>query len=186
MPTALNAHCFDEPHWRVIAYGFQTEAWFEDGQALGTGGIANPQAVHLPTGQYYYRFASSGSPAPAQLGGGWWLDFENFRTLRGFAERNGYALRDAARLMLALPYAWTRVDRLVRALLAQPLKAYSGYGKPARGSEATADRGSAWIPTQHVKLRQLYVPGLFVHGQRPRRQLYEAAFSQPMQVTALT
>lgn len=39
MTEPLNKHCFLEPHWRVIAQGFQTETWFNDGQAIGTGGI---------------------------------------------------------------------------------------------------------------------------------------------------
>lgn len=185
MPSPLNAHCFTEPHWRVIASGFQTETWFADGQAVGTGGIVNPQATHLPTGQYYYRFASSTSPRAAQMGGGWWLDFENFRAIRSFAEQHRYSLRDAARLMLALPYAWTRVDLLIRALLIQPLKAYTGAGKPAQGPAAGPDRGTQWIPTQHIVVRQLYVPGLYVIGTREREQLYETVFQVPAQLTLL-
>jgi hypothetical protein len=185
VPTPLNEHCFAEPHWLVIARGFQTEAWFNDGQAVGTGGILNPQPVHLPTGQYYYRFASSSSSQEAQRGGGWWVDFENFRTIRLFSEQNGYSIRDAARLMLALPYAWTRVDVLIRTLLRQPLKAYSGEGKPARGGATGPDKGTRWIPTQHVKIRQLYIPGLYIKGTRPRVQLFETAFSWPAETSSL-
>ena len=70
MGGAANEHYFSQPHWRVIAQGFQTENWFNDGQAVGTGGIGNPQPIHLPVGQYYYRFASSHSPRDVQLGGG--------------------------------------------------------------------------------------------------------------------
>jgi hypothetical protein len=184
-PSPLNAHCFTEPYWRVIAAGFQTEAWFNDGQGVGTGGILNPQPTHLSTGQYYYRFASSSASRESQLGGGWWLDFENFRTVRAFAESNGYPVRDAARLMLALPYAWTRVDLLVRVLLKEPLKAYTGEGKPAQGSKAGADRGTAWIPTQHIKIRQLYIPGLVTKGDREGRPIFETAFSWPGEVTSL-
>jgi hypothetical protein len=185
MPTPVNERCFDEPHWRVIATGFQTESWFADGQAVGTGGIFNPHPVHLPVGHYYYRFANSAASREAQLGGGWWLDFENFRTIRAFADQHGYTLRDAARLMLALPYSWTKVDRLIRALLKEPLKAYAGAGKPAQGAQAGADRGTAWIPTSHLKIRQLYIPGLYVTGERPRVQIFESAFSQPAEFTHL-
>jgi hypothetical protein len=169
----------------VIASGFQTEAWFSDGQAVGTGGIINPQPTHLHVGEYYYRFASSTSPHFAQMGGGWWLDFEHFRTIRAFAEQHGYSLKEAARLMLALPYAWTRVDLLLRALLIQPLKAYTGEGKPAQGPKAGPDRGTSWIPTQHIKVRQLYIPGLYVKGERPRQQLYETVFQAPAEITRL-
>jgi hypothetical protein len=102
MSTPANAELFEQPHWRVIARGFDTERWFNDGQAVGTGGIANPQPTRLPTGQYYYRFASSASSRHAQRGSGWWLDFENFSLIRRFAGEHGYTLREAARLMLAL------------------------------------------------------------------------------------
>lgn len=180
MAEAANEHCFSEPHWRVIAQGFQTEDWFNDGQAVGTGGIRNPMPTHLATGNYHYRFASSQSPREAQLGGGWWLDFENYKKIETFAKQHGYSLRDAARLMLALPYAWTKVDLKIKALLALPMKAYAGEGKPAQGSPAGADKGTAWIPTQHVKVCQLYIPGLFVKGSRPREQLYEKAFTSPI------
>jgi hypothetical protein len=185
MSIPLNEHCFREPHWRVIAGGFQTEAWFNDGQAVGTGGILNPQPTHLRTGQFYYRFASSTSAREARSGGGWWLDFENFRAIRAFADEQGYSIREAARLMLALPYSWTRVDLLIRALLKEPLKAYTGEGKPAQGREAGADKDSLWIPTQHIKVRQLYIPGLYVKGSRPRQQLFERAFSWPAEVVSL-
>jgi hypothetical protein len=185
MRCPLNEHCFAEPHWRVIASGFQTEAWFADGQVIGTGGIFNPQPTHLPTGNYFYRFASSTSSYAAQVGGGWWLDFESYRTVRSFADQQGGSLRSAARLMLALPYAWTRVDRLVRALLTEPLKAYTGFGKTAQGADSGADRGTKWIPTQHVKVRQLYVPGLYVVGERPRRQLFENVFARPVEITPI-
>lgn len=186
MSTAANAHVFSQPHWRVIAAGFDTERWFHDDQGIGTGGIANPQPTRLPSGQYYYRFASSNAARASQFGGGWWLDFETFLQLRGFAETNHYSLHEAARLMLALPYAWTRVDRLVRALLRQPLRAYTGLGKPAQGAGDTtqsADRNTRWIPTQHVALRQLYVPGLCV--EVAGKPLYETVFSQPMEVHPL-
>jgi hypothetical protein len=180
-----NEHCFHEAHWRVIASGFQTEAWFNEGQAVGSGGIVNPKPMHLPTGHYYYRFASSTSSREAQFGGGWWIDFENFRLIQAFAQKNGYSIRDAARLMLALPYAWTRVDRQIRALLRLPLKAYAGEGKAAQGETSGADKGTRWIPTHQIKVRQLYIPGLFIRGTRPRQQLYETAFAWPADVKSL-
>jgi hypothetical protein len=177
MEQPLNEHCFSEPNWLVVARGFQTESWFNEGPAVGTGGILRPQPCHLPSGQYYYRFASTSSPREAQFGGGWWLEFEEYAKIRSFARENNYTIRDAARLMLALPYAWTRVDLLVKALLQKPLKAYAGEGKPAQGSTGGADKGTTWIPTQHIKVRQLYIPGLFVKGSRPRDQLYEHVFT---------
>ena len=183
MANAANAAQFAEPQARLIAGGFDVERWLNDGQGVGTGGIFNPQHVHLPTGQYYYRFASATSSRDSIYGGGWWIDFENLQTIRHFAERNGYALREAARLMLALPYAWTRVDLLLRGLLIEPLDAYCGLGKPAQGKAEGSDRGTRWIPTQQVRVRQLYVPGLV--GKVVDQPLYRTVFSQPVEVTRL-
>jgi len=173
-----NAHCFSEPHWLVIARGKDVEKWFNDDQAVGTGGILSPQPVHLSVGQRYYRFASSTSSEGAQIGGGWWIEFETFRTIETFARSNGYSLGDAARLFLALPYAWTRVDRLVSAFLKVPLKAYRGYGNIATGGGSQSkDKGTAWVPIQHKGVPQLYIPGLYIKGRKP--QLYERAFPNP-------
>lgn len=180
-----NAEVFDQPHWRVIARGFETERWFNDGQAVGTGGIVNPQPTRLPIGQYYYRFASSASSPAAQLGGGWWIDFEAFTQIRHFAQANGYTLRDAARLMLALPYAWTRVDRLLRALLVKPLRAWTGAGKPVQGPDGGGDKGTRWIPTQHIVVRQLYIPGLALQDANGR-PLHQSVFEQPVQIAPLS
>jgi len=181
--TALNATEFDQPHWKIIAQGLDTEKWFNEGQGAGTGGILMPQPTRVPAGHYYYRFASSASPKSAQLGGGWWIDFENFTVISRFAQSNGYRLREAARLMLALPYDWSKVDLLVKALLRSPLRAYTGEGKPAQGGIKGADRGTRWIPTQHIKVRQLYIPGLYVTGRT--EQIYQKAFQQPAEVTKL-
>ena len=178
MEDPVNDYCFSQPHWRVIARGFDTEKWFNEGSAIGTGGILRPKPVKLRTGNFYYRFASSNSSREAQQGGGWWLDFENFNKIDQFAKSHRYTIRDAARLMLALPYDWTRVDTLVKSLLAKPLKAYAGEGKPAQGSSSGYDNGTAWVPTQHIKICQLYIPGLFIKGAKPREQLYETVFSQ--------
>lgn len=185
MRTPINDHCFQEPHWRLKARGLDPDSWFEQGVGKGTGGILNPQRKALPTGEYYYRFASTTAPRFAQFGGPWWLNFENFRTVRAFAQDNGYSLRDAARLTLALPYDWTRVDLLIRALLVQPLDAYAGHGNQAQGPQAGPDRGTVWIPTQHIKIEQLYIPGLYIKSERIKVQLYETAFEVRDQPTRL-
>jgi hypothetical protein len=178
-----NAQEFEQPHWKVLASGYETDAWYGEGEAVGNGGIAMPQPTRLPAGNYYYRFASSAASRPAQLGGAWWIDFEAFRTLERFAAGNRYRLKDAARLLLALPYDWTKVDLLVRALLRVPLRAYTGLGKAAQGGRSGPDKGTNWIPTQHVQIRQLYIPGLLVRGRK--QQLYETVFAQPVQITPL-
>ena len=177
--VAANAACFDNPKWRVIAMGFSTESWFNDGQVAGTGGIDNPQRYHLMVGQPYYRFANSTSDEVAQAGGGWWVEFDQFLVIKDFARRNGYTLCDAARLFLALPYQWTRVDRLWTATLQLPLDAYAGFGKTAEVRSKPGTEGDRWTPMQHIKVRQLYIPGLVCDRTREDRKtpnLYETAF----------
>jgi hypothetical protein len=139
-----------------------------------------PRETHLRVGNRYYRFASSTSSREAQLGGGWWIEYESFRKIETFAHEHGYSLSEAARLFLALPYSWTRVDRLVHAILQVPLKAYAGAGKPAEMTGSNSrDRGAAWIPLQHQRVEQLYIPGLYIRDVRQRTQIYEQAFPRP-------
>ncbi len=152
---AMNDICFSQPHWRLIAGGFDIERWFNDGQGIGNGGILFPGREHLKVTNYYYRFANSIS-REAQLGSGWWISYDTFNTIRQFAEMNQYELTYAARLFLALPYEWSRLDRLVRAQLIKPMDAYVGEGKVA---ETEKDK---WIPNQTEKVRQIYIPGLFI------------------------
>ena len=161
----LNDICFDQPHWKVIARGFDTERWFNDRQGIGTGGILSPTRVSLKLHHRYYRLISSTSTRAAQLGGGWWISFDDFNSIRHFAERNELEFTYAARLFLALPYEWTRVDRIVSAILTQPVDAYAGEGKVAK-----TDKGK-WTPVQHLKVTQLYIPGLVSNSDA--HNLYE-------------
>jgi hypothetical protein len=71
----------------------------------------------MPSGNYYYRSPGSTSARPAQLGGGCRIDFEAFNTIETFAKNNAHRLKDAARLTLALPYNWTKVDLLIKGAL---------------------------------------------------------------------
>jgi hypothetical protein len=168
---ALNLYCFSQAHWEIIARGFDTEKWFNDGQAAGTGGILMPRPIDMNVGNRYYRFTSSQSSRESQLGGGWWIEYKDFRTIEVYAWKNGLGLSDSARLFLALPYAWTRADRLVSAILEVPLRAYAGLGKVA------STREEKWTPLQHIKVMQLYVPGLYRVGAKD--QLFERAFPNP-------
>ena len=165
---ALNSICFTQSHWRLIAQGFDTESWFADGQGVGSGGIKNPSRIHLMPGHRYYRFTSSASTKAAQLGGGWWISFDTFNTIRHFAERNQLEFTYAARLFLALPYEWSRLDRIVSAILAAPVDAYAGEGKVAK----TAN--DKWTPVQHLKVAQLYIPGLVSNSNA--KNLYETVW----------
>lgn len=75
-----------------------------------------------------------------------------------------------------------KVDLLVKARLRLPLRAYTGLGNFAQGKPGGPDKGTKWVPTQHQKVRQLYIPGLLVHGRQ--QQLWETVFDD-LKVTEL-
>lgn len=130
----------------------------EDGWEEQNGGIAAPRRVHLKLGQRYYRFANSTLPHDVQVGGGWWVEYETFATIRQFAKAHSTA-RDAARYLLALPWGWTACNILLTSILEAPLDAYRGLGNPAH-SNHPFDKGTIFIPPQHLEIYQLYIPGL--------------------------
>lgn len=173
--TALNHFCFSQKHWRMIANGIDIEAWFADGQVKNNGGIFNPQPDDVALKHRLYRLASSQSSEVAQKAGGWWISYEDFRKIQQFAQQHGYRFDHAARLFLALPYEWSRLDRLVTAYVVRPLRAYFGKGKTANSA-----KDGKFIPNQHNAVKQMYIPGLFNPSLAPddTRQLYLQAFQE--------
>jgi hypothetical protein len=163
--TAENDVCFEQPHWPLIEKGYDVERWFADGVGSSTGGMSFPKRVHLPVGHRYYRLASGTAPDESKLGGGWWMSFETYKTIERYAEAHDLDFTYAARLFPALPYDWTRVDRLVSAILSAPMDAYAGEGKVAESG------GDKWTPLQHIKVLQLYIPGLVANLKE--RNLYK-------------
>lgn len=170
----------ERQRWRLVAGGFRPS--FPGGRvdhslddqrmAIRNGGIIAPHEVKLRTGLYYYRFIDTvfHNLAVANSGdlayfGRWWIDGETMIECRRFARDSGYGLSDAAKLFFALPYEWGDHRRLVRALLAETLRAWEGKGAPAQSSEVGSakahprDRGSAWIAPQQIEVRQLFIPG---------------------------
>jgi hypothetical protein len=172
---AINARFFQQPHWLILARGMNVEDWLEHDVLHGTGGISFPTPVHLSVGNRYYRFASSATSKDVQVGGSWWIEFDQFHKIKTYAKQNGHSLSYAARLFLALPYDWTRVDRLVSAILEAPLKAYAGKGKVASGNANVSN--NVWTPIQRYAAIQLYIPGLFIKGHNP--PLHTVAFPEP-------
>jgi hypothetical protein len=169
----------ERERWMLIAGGFKpsfpggkVDYTLDQGMAIRSGGISMPREVQLRTGLYYYRFLDTvrHNVDVAKVGdlayfGGWWIDGETMHACRRFALDGGYALSEAAKYFLALPYEWGDHRRLVRALLAKTLYAWEGRGAPAQSAPVTShrahpkDRGTTWIPPQHVQVHQLFIPG---------------------------
>ncbi|MDT4291941.1 hypothetical protein RO575_20445 [Methylomonas sp. MO1] len=173
MSNALNDICFVQPHWQLIAKGISPEEWFNEHNIISSGGINNPTRVHLNQGHRYYRFFSNPSKPEKVLDGGWWLSFDTINTIWHYSIRMELQFTYAARLFLALPYDWTRVDRIVSAILTSPLDAYAGEGNVAKTIT------EKWTPVQNIKVTQLYIPGLYVKRDvrnESMPQLYESVW----------
>jgi hypothetical protein len=129
------------------------------------GGIANPKPVKLSAGQYYYRFVSSKvGDSLRRKQGCWWIEFEQFNTIRRYAnEATKYCTPDSKRMAirysLALPYSWTECDLLLRGYLRRPLHAFRGLGRRARGVSKGGDT-QIITPPVTMQIYQLYIPGL--------------------------
>jgi hypothetical protein len=154
---------------------FFTPAAYSDAQGLSrtttewleaNGGITLPKRVHLPQQVYYYRFASSDMPHAHRLGGPWWVEFDVLKKVAIFARETGATPRDAVRYFLAVPWRYSKVDRLIRARLVTRLDAYRGEGRAVNTQTEPAgahprDHDTVYIPPKHVhEIYQLYVPGM--------------------------
>jgi len=162
MPSdPLNQKCFRQPHWLLEARGFDAEAWYDrrpdKQEGRQNGGIVDPQQTHLSPGHRYYRFAGATTAWIDQLSSPWWMSFDTFQIIRQYADRNDLGLPHAARLFLAIPEEWSRMDRVISAQLAEPLDAYAGRGKVATGTDGN------WTPIQHMQVTQIFIPGLRVN-----------------------
>jgi hypothetical protein len=169
--AALNASDFESGGGAYVeARGAKQKG---SGWVVENGGMAMPVQVHLRIGQRYFRFSNSSQPKEQQKKGGWWVEFETFNAIRKYA-REQATPREAARYLLGLPWGWTPCDVLLTAILEEPLDAYRGEGKPASSSHPN-DRGTRWIPPQHLEVYQLFIPGL-AREISPNTYLVDVAF----------
>jgi hypothetical protein len=90
-----------------------------------------PHEHAVPTGTILYRFIDlSKGPSAQGADGAWWWEYEHYRTIETFAERNGYSLGYAARLFAAIFYEWSAINAVVRAEVVNgPLLTWKGVGK---------------------------------------------------------
>ena len=110
------------------------------------------------------------------------MSYDDFNRIQRFASEHGYRFDFAARLFLALPYEWSRLDRLVTAIVKSPLRAYVGKGNPALSKPE-----GKYIPIQNNPVKQMYIPGLFNRSLAydDHRQLYKLAFTDAQVETYL-
>lgn len=145
-----------------------------------------PRRFEIAPGTVLYRFVDLQRASPRHAADGpWWFEYEQFQSIKMFAQRHGYSLGYAARLFSAILYEWSEVNAVVRASVKAPLVAWKGRGKPitvAQPESYARDRNS----TQHgllterqpqltsrmtpmqgpLEVYQLYVPGLGLPLQR--------------------
>lgn len=168
MSNALNSQCFDGLYWQEYARGYQChKGQFHE----YNGGILMPRRIHLRTHQMYFRFADSRKEREKQLTSSWWIEFETLVSIRNYCRRFSTP-REAVQYMLAVPWAWNEVDKLISGILEAPLDAYRGRGKLAR----TADQKNVYIPPLHIEIQQLCIPGLALRAAGEKRTIREIAF----------
>lgn len=175
MPTALNAAAFSKPHWLLIAKGFKLDDWYNPrggGTAVErNGGIDNPWEASPKLGVRYYRFADLSKPRAQQVGGGWWLEFEQLHKIMEACPSRGLNLSQMARMFLAVPWEWNAADAMVTARLVKPMRVYEGRGRPVRqgkdyttySGHSAVDAGADYLGNPEVL--QMFVPDMRSHWE---------------------
>ena len=135
MARPVNAEAFDKPHWLLVAKGFnwqELNIYFSarGGMVERNGGIESPNRTSLYVGTYYYRFVDLKAGPDNQQGGGWWLDLDQLTKIMAACPSRGLNLSQMARAFLAVPWEWNHADGIVQAVVAKPLDAYEGRGRP--------------------------------------------------------
>ena len=156
----INEQCFEPPHH---------DKWYKQARL----GILRPEQDKLKVGHVYYRIGHSnrrdGSEVPhdQNLSSGWWLDFETYKGLMQFAERNGISTTVATRVRCAVAPAFGRSNRIYQATLAARLRVYIGAGRPIESE------GHVFFPPGDIK--QIFIPGMS-NSDRGRSQVSKEAF----------
>jgi len=144
-------------------------------------GILNPtrEDFHPSKNARIYRFGHSGLTDEENLSSPWWMDFQNFVTIRGFAETNQTSLTIANRIHNAVDHSFGPADVLITAELQAPLRVFQGLGRPIAGEPIEKDgkivrAGLMFFPPRTVT--QTFIPGLRNWKDRTRSEIGKAAF----------
>jgi hypothetical protein len=161
---------------------FANGAFTEGSHGAAARGL-HPRQVSIPRDTTLYRFVDlRKGPASRVADGPWWLEYEHYRTIVGFADRHGYSIGYAARLMLAIFHEWSELNAVVGARVVEgPLLAWKGRGKQVvtpgrdprdvatprglvterRGPDGGLPSATKTTPTQGAfQVLQLFIPGL--------------------------
>lgn len=149
--SCMNDHDFLDPASRARSV------------AVARRGIIAPQEIKLRPGQILFRFGHSSASYDQTVGGLWWMTDATFHHVMRTAQtispnmRPDRAVRDLYRQKLAVPGRFGPSDMVVRAVVAGPLRAWTGRGKAVGGGSGEQ---STFVGAFEVA--QLCIPGLMV------------------------
>ena len=140
------------------------------------GGISNPQKTKLALGDIIFRFGNKQRSSTDDRCGPWWITQETLMLNAEFAS-NVSGLIATLRQNLALPLAFSPLDRIFGATVIQRLSVFSGTGNGIFRKELHKGYREGAPPlllggmeldgsSRSVSLRfQLFIPGLATSGR---------------------
>jgi len=138
-----------------------------------TGGLVYRRRVELGAGDRLYRlgakkYKGTGPDALVSLlNSPWWLDRERLYLLGWRAREAARPLSEMSRDQLALPVEWTDADIIVSVAL-RPGITIAAFAGPGTTAQAGTDRRVIAPEAPHLRLDQLYIPGLGRHPEIAR------------------
>ena len=140
--TPINAELFSEPHLSKQIH-------------FARKGMLNPSRdiVTPELNRHLYRLGHSIYSDEKNLSSPWWNDFQNFTSLKVFAETNSISLTLSSRIQNAQSPDFGPADVLYVVELAEPLYVLMGLGRPIMSAD-----GRLYSPPNAVT--QTFIPGL--------------------------
>ncbi len=170
--ATMNQEYFDRPESLRIALGElvsnhpEAKGWQilgPNGEVMisGTnGGIVSPRPITIQPSTTLIRFGNA--PFASEVaGGGWWLDWVNYKIVERHADAKGSSVSAEMRNLCAVPVEWSSMTMLIQVTTRSPLSAFLGRGKVATAISKLGIR-STIDPMRHGSppVEQLYIPGL--------------------------
>lgn len=149
--SCLNDHYFLDPATRQQSLAFARR------------GIQFPEEIKLAAGSIIYRIAHSTGTFAESVAGSWWVSEATFSYIRQIAAnaspemRPDRAFRSAYRQKLAVPGRFGPSDMVVRGVVLNKVRAWTGRGKPITGKT-----GGQETFVGAFEIAQLCIPGLMI------------------------